>query len=160
MSPHPTRQRQRCYSRRRRTGGHDDAGLMALEMAILAPLAIVMLLSVVAFGRVTQGRATVDQAAAAAARAASLARSPGQAGVDGAQAATDTLTGAGLSCTDSRVDVDTRAFRPGGQVTVSVVCTVDLSTLALTGLPGSLTLHASTTSPIETLRDLTGAGSP
>jgi Flp pilus assembly protein TadG len=127
---------------------------MALEMAILAPLAIVMLLGVVAFGRVTQGRATVDQAAAAAARAASLAPSRGQAGADGAQAATDTLTGAGLSCTGSRVDIDTSAFRPGGQVTASVVCTVDLSSLALTGLPGSFTLHASATSPIEVLRDI------
>jgi Flp pilus assembly protein TadG len=133
---------------------------MALEMAILAPLAIVMLLIVVAFGRVTQGRATVDQAAAASARAASLARSPGQAYTAGTQAAEDTLSGAGLSCTGSSVDLDTSAFRPGGQVTASVVCTVDLSSLALAGLPGSVTLRASATSPIEELRDLTDHGAP
>jgi Flp pilus assembly protein TadG len=133
---------------------------MALELAILAPMAIVMLLTVVAFGRVTQGRATVDQAAAAAARAASLARSPGRADTEGTQAARDTLTGAGLSCAGSSVDIDTTAFRPGGQVTASVICTVDLSNMALAGLPGSLTLRASATSPIEGLRDLTGAGSP
>jgi Flp pilus assembly protein TadG len=131
---------------------------MALELAILAPLVIVMLLTVVAFGRITQGRASVDQAAAAAARAASLAPSSGQADADGTQAARDTLTGAGLSCASSSVDVDTTAFRPGGQVTASVVCTVDLTRLVLAGLPGSLTLHASVTSPIETQRDLTDGG--
>jgi Flp pilus assembly protein TadG len=133
---------------------------MALEMAILAPLAIVMLLVVVAFGRVTQARTTVDQAAAAAARAASLARSPGQADTDGAQAARDTLTGAGLSCTGVSVGIDTTAFHPGGQVTAAVTCTADLSGLALAGLPGAVTLRASVTSPIETLRDVTGGGTP
>jgi Flp pilus assembly protein TadG len=159
MTPQPTRLRRFSPNWRGYARSRDDTGLMALEMAILAPIAIVMLLVVVAFGRVTQGRTTVDQAAAAAARTASLARSPGQADADAAQAARDTLTGAGLSCASSSVDVDTTAFRPGGQVTASVVCTVDLSSLAIAGLPGSLTLRASVTSPIEELRDLTGGGS-
>lgn len=163
MSPQPTSPTspgggRRC--RRNRARRCDDAGLMALELAILAPLTIMMLLTVVAFGRVTHGRTTVDQAAAAAARAASLAPSPGQADADGARAARDTLAGTGLSCTGSSSDIDTTAFHPGGQVTAVVVCTVDLSSLALTGLPGSLTLHASATSPIETLRDVPGAGPP
>lgn len=160
MSSRPTPLRRPPLHRKGHARGGDDTGLMALEMAILAPIAIVMLLVVVAFGRVTQGRTTVDQAAAAAARAASLARSPGQADADAAQAAHDTLTGAGLSCANSSVDVDTTAFRPGGQVTASVVCTVGLSSLAWAGIPGSLTLRASVTSPIEELRDLTGTGAP
>jgi Flp pilus assembly protein TadG len=160
VSPQPTHLRRPRPDRRGHARSRDDTGLMALEMAILAPVAIVMLLVVVAFGRVTQGRTTVDQAAAAAARAASLARSAGQADADAEQAARDTLSGAGLSCVGSSVDIDTTAFRPGGQVTASVVCTVDLSSLALAGLPGSVTLHASATSPIEELRDLTGADAP
>lgn len=145
-----------------RTGGRrpDETGLMALELAILAPVAIVMLLAVVALGRVTQGRAMVDQAAAAAARAGSLASSPGQARADAVQAATDTLSGAGLSCRSVVVDVDTSAFRPGGELTATVVCDVDLSGLALTGLPGALTIRASATSPVEALRDMSGSGSP
>jgi Flp pilus assembly protein TadG len=160
MSPQPTPLRRPPPNRKGHARSRGDTGLMALEMAILAPIAIVMLLVVVAFGRVTQGRTTVDQAAAAAARAASLARAPGPADADAAQAARDTLSGAGLSCTNSTVDIDSSAFRPGGQVTASVVCAVDLSSLALSGLPGSLTLRASATSPIEELRDLTGAGAP
>ncbi|WP_088313047.1 TadE/TadG family type IV pilus assembly protein [Kineosporia sp. R_H_3] len=131
---------------------------MALEMAILAPLIIVMLLVVVAFGRVTHGRAMVDQAAAAAARSASLAATPGQASTIAGRDARETLAGAGLSCTGARVSLDTSAFRPGGQVTADVTCTVDLSSLALAGVPGRLTLTASSTAPLESYRDFAGAG--
>jgi Flp pilus assembly protein TadG len=130
---------------------------MALELAILTPVVIVMLLVVVAFGRVTQGRQLVDQAAAAAARAASLAPTPTQAGVDARQAGLDTLAQAGMSCTAAEVRVDTSAFRPGGQVTATVDCTATLSAMAMTGLPGSLSLHAHATSPLETYRDVPGA---
>jgi Flp pilus assembly protein TadG len=134
--------------------------MMALELAILAPVVIAMLLAVVALGRVTHGRTLVDQAAAAAARAASLSDSPAQARLDAVQAATETLTGAGLSCEAASVDVDTSGFRPGGQVTATVACTADLSALVLAGVPGTLSLRAVATSPIEALRDLTGAASP
>lgn len=129
---------------------------MAVELAILTPLVIVMLLVVVAFGRVTQGRAMVDQAAAAAARAASLASTPSQAAVEATREAQATLEGAGLSCQGAAVTVDTSAFRPGGQVTAQVVCTVDLSRLAMAGVPGALTLTSSVTSPLEDFRDIGG----
>lgn len=129
---------------------------MALELAILAPVVIGMLLVVVAFGRVTHGRALVDEAAAVAARAASLAATPGQARTDADQAARDALTSAGLSCVRASVDVDTSAFRPGGQVTVIVTCTVDLYASAMAGIPGTLTLRSVNVSPIEAHRDLSG----
>lgn len=129
---------------------------MATEMAILAPLVIVMLLLVVAFGRVTHGRATVDQAAAAAARAASLASTPGEAVAAANREAAATLSGAGLSCTGARVSVDASAFGPGGQVTADVTCTVDLAALVLAGVPGRLTMTSSSTSPMETYRDFGG----
>ena len=132
---------------------------MALELAILTPVVIVMLLVVVAFGRVTQGRQLVDQAAAAAARAASLAPTPSQAATDARQAGLDTLAQAGMSCTGADISVDASAFRPGGQVTATVDCTTSLSAMAMTGLPGQLSLHASSTSPLELFRDMPGATS-
>jgi hypothetical protein len=52
------------------------------------------------------------------------------------------------------VSVDTTAFRPGGQVTVTVRCTARLSDVALAGFPGSKTLTGSSVSPLERLRDL------
>jgi Flp pilus assembly protein TadG len=134
-----------------------DDGLAALELAILTPLFIAMLLLVVGFGRVSHGRQLVDQAAAAAARAAALTNAPGAAANAAQQAADDTLSQAGVSCGSVRVDVNTGAFRPGGFVDVTVRCTADLSRLALAGLPGSVTLTASSRSVLETNRDFSAA---
>jgi len=143
---------------RRRLFSHGDDGLAAVELAVLTPFVIAALLLVVGFGRVTQGRQLVDQAAAAAARAASLANTPGQAHADGQQAAADTLSRAGVSCTALGVTVDTSAFHPGGEVSADVACTADLSGLALAGLPGSVRMTATARAPLEQLRDLPTGG--
>ena len=134
-----------------------DDGFFALELALFAPLIVVMLLTVVALGDVEQGRLQVDQAASAGARAASLAYTPGQADTAGRAAVSSTLAQAGLSCAHLSVEVEVDDFRPGGQVTVRVGCDADLSRLALTGVPGSLTVRASSTAAIEVYRDI-GAG--
>ena len=58
-----------------------------------------MLLLVVAFGRYAHGRQLVEQAAAAAARAASLSATAAQADGRARQAASASLSDAGVSCT-------------------------------------------------------------
>jgi Flp pilus assembly protein TadG len=131
---------------------------MSLELALVAPVFIALLLLVAGFGRVTHGRQLVDQAAAAAARAAALTTTPAQADVAGHAAATATLDQAGASCQRVEVTVDTTAFRPGGRVSATVSCTADLSGLAVAGLPGSVTLHATAQSPLEPYRDLATEG--
>lgn len=130
---------------------------MVIELAILTPFVIVMLLVVLAFGRVTHARSLVDAAAAAGARAASLTGTPGQADAEGRAAALAALAGAGLTCTGPSVDVDTSAVRPGGHVAVSVRCTADLSALTLTGLGGAMVLTGQAISPVEAHRDLGSA---
>ncbi len=130
-----------------------DDGFSTLEMVILAPVLIVLLLGVVALGRVTQGRQLVDQAAAAAARSAAAVGSPSRAGSTAHQAVDDTLTQAGLSCARSDVSVDTSQFRAGGSVAVTVRCTVNMSALTLAGVPGVMTLTATSRSPLETYRE-------
>lgn len=135
-------------------------GLMALELAIATPVIIVLLLLVVAFGRVTHGRQLVDDAAAVAGRAASLTTTPAQAEQEARAAVVATLTHAGLSCQSTDVDVDTRAFIAGGQVIVTVHCTSRLSNLALTGVPGQVSLTATSHTPLETYRDLGEGGAP
>ncbi len=130
---------------------------MAVELAILTPFLIVMLLLVVAFGRITHARTLVDAAAAAGARAASLSASPGQATWQGTEAGLAALTSsAGLACTGPSADVDTSALRPGGQIAVTVHCTADLSALTMLGVPGTIALTSQAVSPVETHRDLTG----
>lgn len=132
-----------------------EDGLAALELAILTPLIIAMLLLVVGLGRVSHGRQLVDQAAAAAARAAALTNAPGPASSSAQQAAQDTLSQAGVSCGQLQLQVNTGAFGPGGFVDVSVRCTASLSGLALAGLPGSVVLSATSRSVLETHRDYT-----
>lgn len=55
--------------------------------------------------------------------------------------------------------VDTAGFNaaPGtnASIHVEVWCTVDLFDIAVTGLPGSKTLHDSATSPLDPARDIT-----
>jgi Flp pilus assembly protein TadG len=138
----------------------DSGAFAALELAILLPFVIVMLLLVVAFGRVERGRELVDQAAASAARAASLATSPGEAQAAAIEAATQTLTNGGLSCAGMQVTVDTGSFHPGGDVTAHLSCSADLAGLTLSGVPGHVHLSSSATSPLELYRQLATADAP
>jgi Flp pilus assembly protein TadG len=135
-------------------GSEGDRGAMALEWAILAVVLIVLLLVVVAFGRVTSSRQLVDDAAASGGRAATLASTPAQADEDARTAVAETLTQAGLACQSTDVAVDTSAFRPGGQVVLTVTCTAALTHLALTGLPGSVRLTSTSRTPLEQFREL------
>jgi hypothetical protein len=48
---------------------------------------------------------------------------------------------------------DLAAFRPGGQVRVSVRCTATLSSVAMRGLPQTVTLTATSISPLDTYRE-------
>jgi Flp pilus assembly protein TadG len=109
---------------------------------------------VVGFGRVERGRALVDQAAQAAARAASLTSTPAAADEAASQGVQQTLRGGGLSCANLAVNLDTSAFYAGGQVTAHVACHADLSDVAVAGLPGTVTLTASATAILETHRQL------
>lgn len=143
----------------RQRGERERGAFAALELVILVPFVIVMLLLVVAFGRVSRSRQLVDQAAQAAARAASLSATPGQATTAARTAAQGALRDAGLSCTSMTVTVDTAQFRPGGRVVARVQCRADLSRLAMAGVPGSITLATSATSPLETYRQLAATGS-
>lgn len=138
----------------------DSGAFAALELAILLPFVIVMLLLVVAFGRVERGRELVDQAAASAARAASLSTSPGRAQSAAVDAATQTLTDGGLSCAGMQVTVDTSSFHPGGNVTAHLSCSTDLAGLTLSGVPGHVHLSSSATSPLEPYRQLDTSSTP
>jgi len=133
---------------------------MSLELVMVFPVIIVMLLTVVAFGRVTHGRQLVDEAAAVGSRAAALATTPEQAMQQARSSVTATLAEAGVSCQDPRIDVDTTRFVPGGQVTVVLRCSSDLSQMALIGLPGHLDLTSTARTPIEQYRDLGDGESP
>jgi hypothetical protein len=135
-----------------------DGGFLSLELDVVATVLIVVALLVVGWGRLSYSRGSVEKAAAAAARAATVTSSPAAAVVAARHTAQADLSAAGISCARFTVSVDTAAFRPGGQVTVTVRCTARLGDVALAGFPGSKTLTGSSVSPLERLRDLGSAG--
>ena len=150
---------ERCcgHSRRVHRIRGDEGAFAALELVIIVPFVVVMLLIVVAFGRVSRGRQLVDQAAQAASRAASLSESPTLATKAAKDAAVQTLSGGGLSCAIMSLELDTSQFHAGGKVIARVTCRADLSGLAMAGVPGAVTLTSSSTSPLETYREFTGS---
>jgi Flp pilus assembly protein TadG len=129
---------------------------VTLELVVLAPAVLLLIGLAVAGGRVVLGDAAVDQAAAAAAREASLARDPATAVARAEAAVAVSLDRQDLHCHSTSVDVDVADFaRPVGQpgsVTATVTCYVPLGDLFVPGLPGSRRLEATATSPLDRYR--------
>lgn len=143
-----TRRTRRHPGRLRRESG-GDRGSVGVELAIGAPMGVLLLFLVI--GAYHLGRANVDvnAAAAAASRAASISRS-----VAAASAAAHDTASADLAdhCQHLSVVVDTSQFHRGGTVTVHVDCTVTTHGLLDVGLPGHVTVSSSSTSPIDLYR--------
>lgn len=132
----------------------DERGSASLELALMAPVLVVLMLFVVLVGRLGQARADVDRAARDAARAASTARTSEAAHERAAAVARTTLAEGGVSCRSMTIGLDTGAFAPGGAVHATVGCTVDLSDLSLLGVPGSRTVTSSFTQTVDAYRGL------
>ena len=115
--------------------GADESGSVATELVLLTPLLILMLLFVVALGRLAGARLDVDGAAAQAARAASIAHDPATATAMAQQTATAAVGSDDVTCAHLTVTTNTAQFAPGGSVAVTVTCTVGLSDL--TGPPAA-----------------------
>jgi Flp pilus assembly protein TadG len=127
---------------------------MSVELAVIAPGLILLLLLVAAGGRVVEVQGHVDGAARDAARAASLAQSPGQADQFALQAAQADL-GTGSWCEAGSVVADVAGFpagdvAEGADVTVTVRCTVDMSPFGLLGFRPAMTFTGAAVAPLDT----------
>lgn len=141
---------------RLRSTVRDERGSAAIEVVMLAPVLTLLVLAIVFGGRVALARQAVQAAAADAARAASIARSSEAAETNAHTVGQASVANQQLTCTDLRVDVDTSGFRvpPGlpADVQVSVSCDLAIADLALPGLPGTITVNADVSSPLDTYR--------
>ena len=133
-----------------------ERGAVATELVLLTPLLILMLLFVVALGRLAGARINVDGAAAQAARAASIATTPGGATAAAQQAATAALGSDHVTCATLQVATDTARFAPGGSVTVTVTCAVALGDLTGLALPATESVSSTAASVIDTYRSAPG----
>jgi Flp pilus assembly protein TadG len=140
-----------------RVGG--ERGGAAVEIVIIAPLLIAMMLFIVGLGRLATSRAAVDGAARDGARQASMARSTRAAPREAETIVRAALAKKNVSCSDMRVNTDTADFRPGGTVTVRVLCTVANGDVVLSGLPGSSTLRGDFVAVVDQYRGVHADGS-
>ncbi|MDI1462101.1 TadE/TadG family type IV pilus assembly protein [Catellatospora sp. KI3] len=133
-----------------------ERGSAAVELAILAPTAIVFFIAVVMAGRLGLARQAADAAAYDAARTASLARTEATAGIQARDAAARSFAAQGIRCRTMTVATDTSGFDvPVGQsatVRVSLTCVADFTDIILPGMPGSATLTSTFTSPLDKYR--------
>lgn len=130
----------------------DEAGSVAAELVLLTPLLVLLLLFVVALGRLAGARLEVDGAAAQAARAASIARDPATAATLAHQTAVAALGADHVTCAEVSVATNTAQFAPGGSVTVTVTCAVALSDLTGLRLPLTEAITSQASSVIDRFR--------
>jgi len=140
---------------RRRAQG--DRGSATIEAVIGVPAFLLFVGLIIFAGRVAVTHQAVESAAAAAARSASIARTQQAAAADAQSAASGSLTDQDIHCVTAQVDIDAAGFgAPVGtpaKVTATVTCVVDLADLAVPGVPGTRTVTATMSSPIDTYRE-------
>jgi Flp pilus assembly protein TadG len=159
MSPQSTRRHPTASATRRGLLSrlsrrcHDERGSVAAELTLVTPFLVLLLVFVaVLVHRGVDARLRLDDVAHQGARAASLTRSPAAATDAAQQTVTAALAQAGVDCLNPSVEVDTSDFQPGGLVTVTVVCHVDLTNGAELDAGTTRTLTATASSPIDAWR--------
>jgi Flp pilus assembly protein TadG len=127
----------------------EDDGSLVVELVVLVPVFVLFALVIVGCGRLVQARQQAVEAARAGAEAAAIMSTPSSARWAAAANAAIGPDGSSRSCTHASVRTDTSDFTPGGEVTVTVSCVVDLSDVLMPGFPGSVTVTAVQSAPID-----------
>ncbi|NEC86117.1 TadE/TadG family type IV pilus assembly protein [Streptomyces sp. SID12501] len=125
-----------------------DRGLSTIEVVILAPVMMMFILVLVAFGQLVDGRGALDGAARDAARAGSIQKDHVTAMSEARKAAEADLTDI---CSGPVTVTQTSAgFEPDTIFSVEVSC--EVRGLAMLGLDIPTTLTASFSSPLDPFR--------
>lgn len=112
----------------------DDRGAAPLEVLMWTPMILIFFAITVYTGRATSAVGNVDDAAQAAARAASLVRDPADAAGAAQQAAVAALPVGDERCAAVGVVVDISEWFDPGIVQVEVTCQLIASDFALLGI--------------------------
>lgn len=139
----------------RRAWWREDRGSASSEIVLITPLLVMLLVFVaVVVHRGVDARLRINDAAHQAARAASLERNGARAAGQARSTATAALASAGVTCRAVAVDIAAAGLRPGGTVTVTVSCDVDLGDALMLGA-GRKRLSATAIEPVDTYRSET-----
>jgi Flp pilus assembly protein TadG len=145
----PTARRRvlRAGRPRRRPFRRGDDGSMAVEVVLMAPVLVMFMLLVVAFGRYVWLRGQIESAARDAVRAATFERSAGE-----AEAAADAMAEQqleGRSCSQAALS---GVFEAGGTIRYTLTCNVSYAELGLIGLPAGDDVTVSSDAPLDQFR--------
>lgn len=144
--------------------GGGERGSLSVELVVLAPAFALLLLLLAAGARVVEVQGHIDGAARDAARAASVARSPGQAAAFAQQAAAADL-GPTSWCRAGSVQAQVSGFSQGGplpggtgtaDVTATVSCEVNLSPFTVLGFPAATRFTGRAVAPLDPFMCRTG----
>lgn len=128
-----------------------DRGSAATELVVLVPLVALIIGFVILAGRLSTAQQDVTSASQDAARAASVRGLAGDPVGRATLAARQTLASRDVTCQQVGVDVDVTQLRPGGQVSVTVSCTIGLSDVLGLGIANaSRTVSATATAVVDT----------
>jgi len=139
--------------RRRRLDLQSDTGSATAELALAAPLLMLLLVFVaVVIHRGVDAQLRLNDAAHQAARAATTARTAPAAANEATTTATNALSSAGITCSALTVDSNTADLRPGGNVSVTLTCEVDFKAALLLGVPWQKQVSATAVEPVDVWR--------
>lgn len=134
-----------------------ERGSATLELAVWGAVIAAVLVLFAGAIRMTSAMQSVEAAAAAAARAATLENNVTDATAAAESMATDALSLDEVECAGITVTVDAQGIdAPLGQtgsVTTKVECTVALSNAAIIGMPGTKTMTGSATVPYDAFKE-------
>lgn len=134
-----------------------EEGSTAAEFVLFAPFILAFVLVVIAFGRIALTELSIKSATGAAAREASLSSTSEQAQIGAREMAETALANAGVSCTSLTVVIDSSGINAPlgvvGTVSATVTCTLDLSDIALPGLPGTRVVTVTERSPVDPYKE-------
>lgn len=146
--------RHGCSWRARLRAPRDERGYAAVELLAMTTVLVGFITVVVGGGRIVDSNSQVDDAAYAAARAASLESNFEAGQIAGRDAAEDALADRGKACTRLTVSFAGTDFRTSGHVRVEVTCHANLSDVVGFGLPGAKDFTSTAVVPIEQYRRL------
>lgn len=131
----------------------DDRGSFAIELAVLAPVFILLIAVIISAGQIVTARSEAQNAARDAARAATITvenpADPQSYAVAAEQALSAALAGASLNCPEQQISPDVQVVpdQPlAGEIRVTLRCNIDTAT----GYTQSVNVSAA--SPVDPYR--------
>lgn len=136
-----------------------ERGMTTVEVAVLAPVIMVLLLFIVYLGRVATTEQKVQSAARDAARAATIALTRDAAALAVEATLTENLGAMRTGCLLTPLDLSAIALDNGdvgdwdlGTIQVRLTCTIPTADLGLLAFPGTKTFTAVATEPVDAWR--------